>query len=392
MKKFLKKASILLTLLVVTGYTFCSSICCIDFADPRYGVYDDWEYVKSVGNNTEEIQFGLDALWQDIQICYESIVNGTIILGGEVQTMSSPDTVTYYTGTIEEALNAGYLLDHLQWFYDTGSIPASFVPSSSTPTQNTPDTGSTSDSSGGSDNTSGSSTGNNTGTTSTSSKPKEITEDSSVAGDYVTTDESTVYSDYNGNSTKDSIANGTDIAVDAETSNGYYKTTYNDDTAYIKNSNAVSKEDYEAAWEETDRVEPTCKEEGIVTYKNSLSGLEKEETIPKLEHDYVSVEKTDTTCTKDGKEVFSCSVCGDEKTEIIKATGHTEGEWEVVKEAGVFTNGEKQKTCVDCGEVLESEIIKSTIPSIVVVIVIVIIACIVAASLFVLLNKHKRRI
>ena len=352
--------------------------------DPRHGVADDWYGIKNFTLDESTKQFALDALWQDIQICYQSIVDGTIITVDGVQTMSSPDTVTYYTGTIEEALNAGYLLDHLQWFYDTGSIPASFVPSSSTPQQSTNDAGTTDSNTG---NTSDSSTGNKSDKSTTSSTAK-VTEDTKISGDYVTTDKATVYSDYNGNSTKDTIESGTDVTVAAKTSNGYYKTTYNDADAYIKTSTAVTKEEYEAAWEETDRVDATCTEDGKIVYTNNLSGLEKEETIPMLGHDYVSTNKIDATCTEDGEETFTCNICGDEKTEVIEASGHKAGDWEVVKKSGLLTKGEKQRVCEKCGEVLESETINSIIPVWVVVIVIgLIIAG--AVSAFIYRKKHK---
>lgn len=369
---------ILCVMLFVKGATISKN-------DSRHGVANDWDGIKNSQLDEATKQFALDALWQDIQICYSDIINGNINYLGEIQTMSSPDTVTYYTGTIEQALNAGYLLDHLQWFYDTGSIPASFVPSSSTSQQSTNDTGTTDSNTG---NTSGSSTGNKSDKSATSSTAKEVTEDTKISGAYVTTDKATVYSDYNGNSTKNTIESGTDITVAAKTSNGYYKTTYNDEDAYIKTSTAVTKEEYEAAWEETDRVDATCTEDGKIVYTNDLSGLEKEETIPMLGHDYVSTNKVDATCTEDGEETFTCNICGDEKTEVIEASGHKAGDWEVVKKSGLLTKGEKQRVCEKCGEVLESETINSIIPVWVVVIVIgLIIAG--AVSAFIYRKKHK---
>lgn len=382
MKKFIKKIPLVLISLFIVCVASIN-LSCIDMsADPRAGVADDWACVQEGGEFGE---IAVSALWQDIQLCYEAIVNGNINYNGEIQTMSSPDTVTYYTGTIEQALNAGYLLDHLQWFYDTGSIPASFVPSSSTPQQSTNDAGTTDNNTG---NTSGSSTGNKSDKSTTSSTAKEVTEDTKISGDYVTTDKATVYSDYNGNSTKDTIESGTDVTVAAKTSNGYYKTTYNDADAYIKTSTAVTKEEYEAAWEETDRVDATCTEDGKIVYTNNLSGLEKEETIPMLGHDYVSTNKVDATCIEDGEETFTCNICGDKKTEVIEASGHKTGDWEIVKKSGLLTKGEKQKVCEKCGEVLESETINSIIPVWVVVIVIgLIIAG--AVSAFIYRKKHK---
>lgn len=370
MKKFFKKFNLVLISLFIVCITSIN-LSCIDMsADPRAGVADDWACVQEGGEFGE---IAVSALWQDIQLCYEAIVNGNINYNGEIQTMSSPDTVTYYTGTIEQALNAGYLLDHLQWFYDTGSIPASFVPSSSTPQQSTNDAGTTESNTG---NTSGSSTGNKSDKSTTSSPAKEVTEDTKISGDYVTTDKATVYSDYNGNSTKDTIESGTDVTVAAKTSNGYYKTTYNDADAYIKTSTAVTKEEYEAAWEETDRVDATCTEDGKIVYTNDLSGLEKEETIPMLGHDYASTNKVDATCTEDGEETFTCNICGDEKTEVIKASGHKTGDWEIVKKSGLLAKGEKQKICEKCGEVLESKTINSIIPIWIVVIVVLLIIAI----------------
>ncbi len=369
----IKKTSVILTLLTIVLCISFTSMKNLDMSDPRACVADDWYAINNFSLDESTRQFAVDALWQDIQSCYTSIVNGSINYNGEIQTMSSPDTVTYYTGTIEQALNAGYLLDHLQWFYDTGSIPASFVPSSSTPQQSTNDAGTTESNTG---NTSGSSTGNKSDKSTTSSTTKKVTEDTKISGDYVTTDKATVYSDYNGNSTKDTIESGTDVTVSAKTSNGYYKTTYNDADAYIKTSTAVTKEEYEAAWEETDRVDATCTEDGKIVYTNDLSGLEKEETILMLGHDYVSTNKVDATCTEDGEETFTCSICGDEKTEVIEASGHKAGDWEIVKKSGLLTKGEKQKVCEKCGEVLESETINSIIPIWVVVIVVLLIIAI----------------
>ena len=49
-------------------------------------------------------------------------------------------------------------------------------------------------------------------------------------------------------------------------------------------------------------------------------------------------------------------------TETIPATGHKAGEWEVAKEAGVFTAGERVQKCTVCGETLKSETIPQACP------------------------------
>lgn len=102
-----------------------------------------------------------------------------------------------------------------------------------------------------------------------------------------------------------------------------YEFKYNDGSAYIRQKNLATAEDYEAAWELTETV--------------------------------------DATCTKAGKTVYTCTACGDSYEEEIKAAGHEAGKWEV-KKAEAFRQGERVKKYTVCGEVLETESIAQTFP------------------------------
>ena len=106
-----------------------------------------------------------------------------------------------------------------------------------------------------------------------------------------------------------------------------------------------TQEEIDAAWEETERVEATCIEDGKIVYTNSITGDVKEESIPAAGHDYEVTDTTEAACTEDGKNTYTCKVCGDAYEEAIPATGHTEGEWKVTKEAGLFSTGSKEVTC-----------------------------------------------
>ncbi len=85
------------------------------------------------------------------------------------------------------------------------------------------------------------------------------------------------------------------------------------------------------------------------------------EEIDCIDHNYEVKEETEPTCTEVGFKTYQCTMCEDSHTEEIDAIGHSESEWTVVKEAGVFSKGVKNIICENCGEVLESEEIPSTV-------------------------------
>ena len=196
---------------------------------------------------------------------------------------------------------------------------------------------------------------------------------------------------------------------------------------------SYTKEQIEAAWEETERVEATCGADGSISYKNSLTGKTKTEKIPATglhtfevtehvdatciadghetrtcsvcgetqtevipstgaEHAYELIEKVDPTCTEEGREVYVCSLCGDTYTTPIPATGHKEGAPVVTKKAGWFSEGELTVYCETCGAVMSTEVVPQTCPLAlwqIIVIAIGIVAVVLAVIMVAMKNRAK---
>ena len=66
------------------------------------------------------------------------------------------------------------------------------------------------------------------------------------------------------------------------------------------------------------------------------------------EHDYVAV-VTPPTCTEKGYTTYTCRNCSHSyKGNEVDATGHTWGEWKVIKEATTTETGKKERVCERC--------------------------------------------
>lgn len=101
-------------------------------------------------------------------------------------------------------------------------------------------------------------------------------------------------------------------------------------------------------------TDPTCTEEGVMTYTCEC-GDTYTEPFPALGHQYESETTKEATCIEEGEETFTCTLCGDTYVETIAMTDHTAGKEEVVKEASCTEAGEKAVYCVDCGAELSME-------------------------------------
>lgn len=153
-----------------------------------------------------------------------------------------------------------------------------------------------------------------------------------------------------------------------------------------------TQEEIDAAWEETERVEATCTEDGKIVYTNSITGDVKEESILAAGHDYEVTDTTEAACTEDGKNTYTCKVCGDAYEEAIPATGHTEGEWKVTREAGLFSTGSKEVTCEKCGEILDTEEIPQTCPLPLAAVIGIVVAVVVIIGVIVVLVRRRKNI
>ena len=163
--------------------------------------------------------------------------------------------------------------------------------------------------------------------------------------------------------------------------------------APAKATSSYTKEQIEAAWEETGRVEATCGADGSVSYKNSLTGKTKTEKIPATGlHTFEVTEHVDATCIADGHETRTCSVCGEIQTEVIPAFGHKESNPVVTKKAGWFSEGELTVYCETCGAVMSTEVVPQTCPLAlwqIIVIVIGIVAVVLAVIMVAMKNRAK---
>nr|WP_297763920.1 SH3 domain-containing protein [uncultured Butyrivibrio sp.] len=150
-----------------------------------------------------------------------------------------------------------------------------------------------------------------------------------------------------------------EVTVTGKASTGWFRiTTASGIEAYISDSllttenpsnreyTAVNDEGEILTYEFTD-----TKPEVIDEIIENIENAEEEH-----EHSYTSEVTTQPTCTATGVTTYTCE-CGDTYTEEISALGHTEGEWEVTKNATMLSDGEKVKKCSVCGEVLETEVI-----------------------------------
>ena len=99
---------------------------------------------------------------------------------------------------------------------------------------------------------------------------------------------------------------------------------------------------------------PTCTEEGVMTYTCSC-GDSYTEPYPKLEHQYEKEVTREATCAEEGETTYTCTLCGDTYTEPIAKAEHTPGAAQVTKEATCTEEGEKTVRCTVCGEEISTE-------------------------------------
>lgn len=120
----------------------------------------------------------------------------------------------------------------------------------------------------------------------------------------------------------------------------------------------VEAESGEHDWVEIKRVEPTCTEDGSVTYECSKCGETKTVVIEALGHDYVEIERVEATCTEKGYIVYKCTRCGDTYKDVIPTSeGHDYVEIKRV-DPTCIDDGFIKYECSKCGdtykEVLEA--------------------------------------
>ncbi len=105
-------------------------------------------------------------------------------------------------------------------------------------------------------------------------------------------------------------------------------------------------------YEVTASAEPTCTEDGYITYTCSKCGDSYTDTIQSQGHKYDGGTVSAPTCTEMGYTTYTCTVCGESyKADYVDALGHHFGDWETVTEPGCDAKGQQKRTCNVCGEV-----------------------------------------
>ena len=97
----------------------------------------------------------------------------------------------------------------------------------------------------------------------------------------------------------------------------------------------------------TERIEPTCTEDGFVISRCSC-GAEEISTVPATGHNYENV-KIPSTCKEQGMTYDICTEC-DVTTNlaVLPLIPHTYGEWQTVSAASCSSKGMKKQVCSAC--------------------------------------------
>ena len=101
---------------------------------------------------------------------------------------------------------------------------------------------------------------------------------------------------------------------------------------------------------EWDVTEATCTQDGLKTHTCSVCGVEEDEVLPALGHDYADWWEMDpATCTEQGSKWHPCTRCGDKgDLTVLPALGHSFGNWEIVTAPTCTGEGQEKRTCHYC--------------------------------------------
>lgn len=136
--------------------------------------------------------------------------------------------------------------------------------------------------------------------------------------------------------------------------------------------------------------EATCEVAGLRELECVVCGEIMEEEIPALTHQYEVTNETKATYTQAGNKTFTCNVCGDTYEEEVAMLQHELGEWEISKEATLFTKGEMIQKSLSTGEVLFVKEISQKIPTTVLVIGAATILCGLVVVIGVVISRKRK--
>ena len=127
---------------------------------------------------------------------------------------------------------------------------------------------------------------------------------------------------------------------------------------------AIAKTD-EHSWDKgTVTKEATCRNTGTKTYKCTVCGKTRTETIPVTEHkasDSYTVDK-EPTCASEGTKSKHCTFCGvtieGTSVTIPKTDNHSYGSWRTTETPTVEKEGTQERVCSVCGDTATKSIPK----------------------------------
>ena len=105
-------------------------------------------------------------------------------------------------------------------------------------------------------------------------------------------------------------------------------------------------------WEVTESVDATPDKDGYMKSQCTVCGEEMTEEVHRCQHQYTVTEMS-ADCKTDGKRESTCSLCGYVKTEVLASPGHT---WATQMSTGAtcIYDGYKREKCTVCGETKNS--------------------------------------
>lgn len=123
---------------------------------------------------------------------------------------------------------------------------------------------------------------------------------------------------------------------------------------------ACGPAEHEHVWNEGEvTVQPSCKNEGVKTFKCTVSGCNETKTEPvqKTPHSWDEGEITETpSCTKNGVKTFTCSACGGTKTESVGKTAHAYDKGTLTTVPTLTEKGEITFICGECNDVKKESV------------------------------------
>ena len=135
------------------------------------------------------------------------------------------------------------------------------------------------------------------------------------------------------------------------------------DLGFTKYESAVTDHQIHLYDDGTVTKQPTCGEQGTMTYTCVVCGATYNDIIPATGNHSWNAGKVTTkpTCTEPGVKTFTCTVCSQQKTEPVAANGHYWEVTEILSPATEDEHGTAKYTCKTCGATKEAILCASEI-------------------------------